>query len=173
MFELNLDRLPHGRSELPLDGSLLLEGDSPGQMGLGESRLRGALQVDAMDQKILVHGEFRVGRTMACHRCSEPSAREYTAELDVLILCYPLRGSDRDPAAGGEDSWVIHQQRGIVELSEALREAVFLDEPIHVECGRESCRPFATADAGSEGEDAIDPRWAALKDLRERDESNE
>jgi uncharacterized metal-binding protein YceD (DUF177 family) len=135
--------------------------------------LRGALQIEAMDQKILVHGEFAVGRTMECHRCSEPSAREYTAQLEVLILCNPLRGRDRDPAAGGEDSWVIHQQRGIVDLREALREAVFLDEPLHVECGRESCLPHEPADAGGEDEDAIDPRWAALNELRERGKSND
>jgi uncharacterized metal-binding protein YceD (DUF177 family) len=172
MFDLNLDRLPSGRSELPIDGSLALDLESDGDGSLGAGEIRGILQVETMDQKILVHGELDVSRTMECHRCSEASRQEYVAQMDVLILRNPLRGSDRDPASE-DDSWVIHQQGGIVDLSEALREAVFLDEPIHVECGRETCLPYASADAEGEDEETIDPRWAALKDLRERGGSND
>lgn len=124
-----------------------------------------------MDQKVLVHGEFQVDRQLACHRCAEPSDQRYDAEIEILVLSSPVRGTE-EAAAG--DAWVIHRQRGLVGLDDAVREAVFLHEPQRVLC-REDCQGLCPVCGINHNREAcecsteeIDPRWAALKELRDR-----
>lgn len=166
MLEINLHRLKPGRSRLELGDSLSI-GDEEGARSY---ELRGALLVDNMDQKVLVHGSFVVERDMDCHRCGRRFLRSYDADIEVLILRSPDRGSG---PLGGEDSWVIHQQGGVVSLVEPLREAAVLHEPQRVLC-KEACRglcPRCGADLNDEscdcGPEPMDPRWEALKRLRE------
>jgi len=166
-MELFLDRLSPGRSELELSESLALD------EGAGEAEnalVRGALAVDNMDQKVLVHGAFEVTRTMECHRCGEPVEQRYEASLELLILRAPGRG--RTQTVGEQDNWVIHATHGVVDLREAVREAVFLDEPLLVRCAA-GCdleiekQPTPTGEGEPEN---IDPRWEKLRRLREADE---
>lgn len=165
--DLNLDRLPAGRSQLALGGRLQLE-DEGGPMRVG---LSGELDVDNMDQKVLVHGGFDVEREARCHRCDRPMRLAYGAELEVLVQRNPHSGGE--PEDGEEDNWVIRQQGGEVDLAPALAEAVALHEPQHLLC-REDCRglcPRCGIDR-NEGEcdcvdDELDPRWDALRRLRD------
>ena len=187
VFVIHLDRLPAGRSELCLDGALplgaldgalplgSLEGSLPqGEESGGECQLHGGLAVDSMDQKVLVHGKFSVDRHLNCDCCANASNQRYEAELEVVILCSPVQGT-RD--VGTDDAWVIHQQRGPVGLDEAIREAVFLHEPQRVLC-RPDCKglcPNCGIDR-NEGDcdctaEEIDPRWAALRELRDRSDN--
>jgi uncharacterized metal-binding protein YceD (DUF177 family) len=168
--ELYLDRLAPGRSELAVDTSIPLEGQA--------ARLSGRLSVDNMDQRILVHGSLQVRRTMDCHRCGRPTEQSYAASLEVLILRSPGRGGrqHQPDAPGEEDNWVIHATRGVVDLTQAVREAVFLDEPILIRCG-DDC-PFeakepanaAAADSEPQSTTDIDPRWEKLRRLRQADD---
>lgn len=176
---LNLDRLEAGRSVLEFDTVLaradqLLQGARvPGF----QARVRGGLDVDAMDQKILVHGSFLATREVECDRSGEPFDLEYPVEIEVTILRRPGRGSDVDlgQELGEDDNWVIHQTSGAVDLTEAMLEAVVLDRPQHVvhpdyvEPG-----PVSAGGNGPEGaaddpdDEGLDPRWAALRKLRDQ-----
>ena len=129
--ELNLDRLEPGRSVLEFD-AVLVRGDQvfqghevPGFRAI----VRGELNVDTMDQKILVHGTFSATREMLCDRTGEPFDMEYPVHVEVTVLRTPGRGTDADlgQEVGEDDNWVVHQQGGVVDLSEALLEAVVLD----------------------------------------------
>jgi uncharacterized metal-binding protein YceD (DUF177 family) len=168
--ELYLDRLAPGRSELVVDASIQLAAADTAQ-------LSGRLTVDNMDQRILVHGRLEVHRTMECHRCGRPTEQSYPASLEVLVLRSPGRGGRlHEPQAGEEDNWVIHATRGVVDLAQAVREAVFLDEPILIRCG-DDC-PFeatpsvtaAAADSEPTTTTDIDPRWEKLRRLRQADD---
>ena len=164
MFQLNLDRLPGGTSSLPIDGTLSIETEGPGGAAVtADCAIRGELAVEAMDQKILVHGELAAERSMECHRCSEPTAQSYSADVDILILRTPARGGD--DGFEKDDNWVIHQQRGVVDLTAALHEAMVLDEPIHVICDRAECSAGGFESGLEDGD--IDPRWEKLKRLKD------
>lgn len=174
--ELNLDRLEPGRSSLEIDAELVRE-DQVLQGARIEgftARVRGALAVDAMDHKILVHGSLRAVREMPCDRCGELFDLEYPVEVEVLILRQPGRGTDAGlgQEVGEDDNWVIHQPQGVVDLTEALLEAVVLDEPQHVaHPEHEDLVSYSTGDDGAEDAsdeaEEIDPRWAALRELRD------
>jgi uncharacterized metal-binding protein YceD (DUF177 family) len=173
MVELNLDRLPIGRSWLELDHELVREDQIlQGHRVEGFStRVSGELIVDAMDQKVLVHGEFTARRTMSCHRSGEPFELAYPVSLEVLVYRLPGRGGAEE--IENDDNWVIHQPSGPVDLTDALLEAVVLDEPQHVvHPDYVDARLPGVGESGeetgeSEGSDPIDPRWEALRKLRE------
>ena len=175
--ELNLDRLAPGRSTLEFEADLVREDQVlEGHRIEGFSvKVRGELAVDAMDHKILVHGSFRAEREMVCDRCGEPIDLEYPVEIEILVLRQPGRGTDagRGSEVGEDDNWVIHQPQGVVDLTEALLEAVVLDEPQHV-AHPEHAEPVVwssgndpAGDAADDGDEEIDPRWAALRQLRD------
>jgi uncharacterized metal-binding protein YceD (DUF177 family) len=174
--ELNLDRLEPGRSALEFDTVLVREDQVLQGHDVSGFRaaVRGELAVENMDQKILVHGSFSATREMLCDRSGEPFELEYPVEVDILVLRTPGRGSDAELGQeyGEDDNWVIHQPGGNVDLTEALLEAVVLDEPQHVvhpdhgDLVAFSAAQEEDAETSSDSEE-IDPRWAALKKLRD------
>ena len=167
MVELNLDRLKPGRTSLELDHELRRpERRVQGHVVPGlQVRVLGELRVDAMDQKILMHGEFTAEREMVCDRSGETFRMQYPVTIEVLILRSPGRGTE---SVAQEDSWVIHQQGGIVDLDEALMEAVVLDEPQHVVSPelRDRDEPVEWVLGEPDEDESTDPRWDALKKLR-------
>lgn len=175
--ELNLDRLESGRSTLEFDAVLVREDQVlQGQRVEGFSaRVRGELDVESMDHKILVHGGFSATRELLCDRCGEPFDLEYPVEVEVLILRQPGRGTDANlgQEVGEGDNWVIHQQQGVVDLTEALLEAVVLDVPQHVvhpehdELVSLSVGDDQEAEPSDDEAEEIDPRWDALRKLRD------
>jgi uncharacterized metal-binding protein YceD (DUF177 family) len=170
-MQLYLDRLAPGRSELEVDEWLSLDGPD-------RALVQGRLAVDNMDQRILVRGELQVRRTMDCHRCGRPSQQDYPAQLELIVLRRPGRAGwlDRPTADEEPDNWVIHASKGVVDLADALREAVVLDEPILIRCGpdcpfgreRESSSPDRPA-----ASEPSDPRWEKLRRLRDADDDAE
>ena len=106
---------------------------------------------------------------MACHRSGEPFELEYPVGIEILVYRLPGRGGEEQIEDG--DNWVIQQPSGLVDLTEAVLEAVVLDEPLYVvhpdyvDVPLERVLESGTAE--SEGNDAIDPRWEALRRLRE------
>ncbi len=166
--QINLDRLPPGRSTLPLDHLLVREDQVlQGHRVEGfEARVLGELDVDTLDHKVLVHGEFTARRTMTCDRSGEPFDMDYPVELEVVIYRTPQRGPEAD--FDEDDNWVIVQPGGVVGLDEALLEAVVLDEPQRVvHPDHEAEEPPVIGDETDDEDDAIDPRWEALRRLRE------
>ena len=159
--ELHLDRLPPGRSALPLDHRLVREDQVLQDYRVEgfEAHASGELDVDTMDQKILVHGEFTARRNMLCDRCGEPVGLDYPVQVEIVIYRTPQRGDD--PI---EDD----------DLNEALLEAVVLDEPQRVVHSDHEEIPVGTGiEEDSDEDEIIDPRWEALRRLREGDGSDE
>lgn len=181
--ELNLDRLEPGRSALEFDTVLRREDQVfQGHEVAGfEVIVRGELTVENMDQKILVYGTFSATREMLCDRTGEPFELEYPVEVEVLVLRTPGRGSDAElgQEVGEDDNWVIHQPGGIVDFGEALLEAVVLDEPQHVvhpdhqEQVKVTVSEEGTEVRTGEDDEEIDPRWEALRALRDEDNEDE
>lgn len=175
--EINLDRLEPGSSTLEFDTVIvredqLLQGHEVPGFSVA---VRGCLDVDSMDHKVLIHGEFSATRELLCDRTGEPFDLEYPVEVEILVLRNPGRGRDErlGQEVGADDNWVIHQPGGRVDLTEALLEAVALDEPQHVvHPDHDGIVSTSFSGVGAserpDGEaEEIDTRWAALQELRD------
>ena len=97
-------------------------------------------------------------------------------QIEILILRNPMRGGD--PEQGG-DAWVIQQQGGVVSLVEPLAEAVGLHEPQRILC-RVDCKGLCSQCGVDRNEstcdcvvDTVDPRWEALRKLKDEGEAEE
>ena len=123
---------------------------------------------------IRVTGGLRTRLEMACARCLDPISHDVTREFDLL---YRPQGSD----AGREEMSVTaaeaevgyYQGEGVL-LEDVLREQVVLAAPLKAIC-REDCRglcPHCGRNLNLEqctcAEPIEDPRWEALKGLREK-----
>ena len=160
-MRLDLDRTPSGQSDLPVDGRMdLVSGDE----GPDEARVHGSLRVDNLESRFVLRGELSATTTVACGRCLNDFELAYTVPVELVVL--------RDSASeeGDSDTPVLHQRSGVVELGEALREAVVLAVP-QVRICRDECRGIC-AQCGADlnaaecdcADEEVDPRWEGLPD---------
>ncbi len=125
-------------------------------------------------EDIRVAGDLSTHVELACARCLEPVARDVAKKFDLL---YRPQGSD----AGREELSVTaveaevgyYQGEGLL-LEDVLREQILLALPLRVIC-KEECKglcPHCGRNLNFEqcscAEPLEDPRWAALKDIREK-----
>ena len=158
---LDLDRTPIGQSELPVTGAFDLDLGSEDQV---EVTITGDLRVDNLEGRLIVRGELAGTAGVSCGRCLQDFAVDFPIPVALVILCDS--GCETDDAT----TPVIHQRRGLVDLSEVLREATVLAVPQARVC-REDCRGLCVQcgtdlNAGSCDcvDDEVDPRWEGLPD---------
>ena len=123
---------------------------------------------------IRVAGEFSTRVELPCARCLEPVSCDVSKKFDLL---YRPQGSD----AGKEELSVTaaeadvgyYQGEGLL-LEDVLREQVLLAIPLKTIC-REDCKGLCphcgknlNVDPCNCAEPMEDPRWSALKDIREK-----
>ncbi|MCB1151087.1 DUF177 domain-containing protein [bacterium] len=160
-MKLNLDTLPFGRSELEVDQDVPLRPDDPETERFGA---RGILSVDNTEARVLVHGEMTVAGPAVCDRCLRTFTLEYPAPVEITIV----RTAAPAPEELEDDSLVLHQLRGQVDLGEPLRETAVLHLPLTSIC-REDCLgicPSCGADRNQQPcectAEPTDPRWDGL-----------
>jgi len=158
-MRLDLDRQEHGRSELPIDGTLDL-GLEDGRPG--GARVCGVLVVDNLDSRYLLNGTLSAAGRAQCGRC----LRDFDLEWEVPVELTVLRDVESDEGEG--ESLVIMQKTGEVELAEPLRESVVLAFPQAAVCN-ENCKglcPTCGIDRNTEpcacADEDHDPRWEGL-----------
>jgi uncharacterized protein len=125
------------------------------------------LDIVRMGDNLQVDGHFACSIRATCDRCLQELDRELSGRFRVL----GRRGDDQTHELADQDGIVFHEG-SILEMSEEIREAVLLEVPMQLVCS-EGCRglcPACGADL-NQGEcgcdrGAIDPRWAALDQLR-------
>jgi uncharacterized protein len=169
----------------PVDFDERLE---PGTIDFGpEIRQKGKLSSQGRAQLVQEHhgkrelindirivGRFSTAIEVACARCVEPITRDVANNFELL---YRPQGSD----AGREELSVTaveaeigyYQGDGLL-LEDVLREQVLLALPLRAIC-RDDCKglcPHCGKNLNLEqcncAEPVDDPRWAALKDIREK-----
>ncbi|MGA7909142.1 MAG: DUF177 domain-containing protein [Candidatus Sulfotelmatobacter sp.] len=123
---------------------------------------------------IRLRGRLATSLELNCARCLEPVQQEIAREFELL---YRPRGSDagRDELSVTDaEAEIGYYQGDGVLLEDVLREQVLLAVPLKVTC-REDCRglcPHCGRNLNQEqcscAVPVEDPRWAALKDIRER-----
>jgi DUF177 domain-containing protein len=123
---------------------------------------------------IRVQGDLSTALELPCARCLEPVVQKVARHFDLL---YRPLGTD----AGHEELSVTvaeaeigyYQGEGLL-LEDAVREQVLLSVPLKVVC-REECKGLCPTCGKNRNAESCacapplgDPRWSALKDLREK-----
>jgi uncharacterized protein len=123
---------------------------------------------------IRLRGRLEAGLELQCARCLEPVPQEITREFELLYR--PLgadAGRDEISVTIAEAEIGYYQGEGIL-LEDVLREQVLLALPLKITC-REECKglcPHCGKNLNQEQCSCAvameDPRWAALKEIRDR-----
>ena len=90
------------------------------------ARLDGLGRVDAIPQRLLA--ALGAGRGEGVEALPAAVVAEVAVAVEEEDQAAE-EGADLGQEVGEDDNWVIHQPGGVVDLSEALLEAVVLDEP--------------------------------------------
>lgn len=126
---------------------------------------------------IRLRGRLSTGLELQCARCLEPVQQDIAREFELLYR--PLgadAGRDELSITDAEAEIGYYQGDGIL-LEDVLREQVLLALPLKVTC-REDCKGLCLHCGKNLNEEKCscsvpmeDPRWAALKEIRNRIEN--
>jgi len=123
---------------------------------------------------IRLRGRLSAGLELQCARCLEPVKQDVEREFELLYR--PLgadAGRDELSVTAAEAEIGYYQGDGIL-LEDVLREQVLLALPLKITCG-EDCKGLCPHCGKNLNEEQCscnvpmeDPRWAALKEIRDR-----
>ena len=127
------------------------------------------LRLEAVMEGVLVTGTAKAGLEGECVRCLEPIHESIEVTFQELFVYDDIR----DAEGAEEDDEVSMLQDDLLDLETVLRDAVVLALPFQPLC-QDDC-PGLCAECGVRLADepdhtheaAIDPRWAALTELRQ------
>ncbi|MBW8805678.1 MAG: DUF177 domain-containing protein [Catenulisporales bacterium] len=133
------------------------------------SDVRLDLRLEAVVEGVLATGTARAAVVAECVRCLEPLDLEVEAEFQEL---YFFPGED---TGGDEDA--VFLVNDLLDLEPVVHDAVVLALPPAPLC-REDCLGLCPECGALLNEDpeheheTVDPRWAALADLKDQEDSN-
>lgn len=161
--------------------------------------LLGTVQIMRTNSGVLVTGDFNTAARVTCGRCTEPIVMPLRVQLEEnfrpltevetgrYLRPDEFQGDDAD----FEDNALVIDEHHILDLSEVVRQNIWLAMPMYPSCnwvGEGECPNFIAQrialrklaeDADEEETDilpeGVDPRWAALLKLRleSRNENSE
>lgn len=161
MMELDLDRQPHGRSELEIAGSLPLEA---GEGYPATATVAGTLAVQNLESRFLLNGTLAATGASECGRC----LRKFTLQWPAPVAMMVLRDVDSEEEEG--ETLLVMQRQGIVDLRDPLRECVILAYPQSPVCSEDckglcaSCGADLNLETCACENEEHDPRWDGLPD---------
>ncbi|MGH3423247.1 MAG: YceD family protein [Nocardioidaceae bacterium] len=129
-----------------------------------------ALRLEAVMEGVLVTGTASVHLSGECVRCLD------TVEDDLVVDLQELYAYDDDPDAP-EDDETSRLEGDLLDLEPVLRDAVVLALPHNPLCGPDcpglcpECGARLADDPEHTHGEVLDPRWAALSQLSNNDQS--
>jgi uncharacterized protein len=144
--------------------------DTEGVKITGEIAVIGELRKNAAKTDIL--GSIKAPVEIECTRCLTPVKRELDIVFDVDFVDRELFPDSKETHLESSDLDTDVIEGNELDLTQVAREQILLNLPEQVLC-REDCKGIC-ATCGSDlnegdckcGDNEIDPRWAALKDLK-------
>ena len=125
-------------------------------------------------QDIRLNGELATKLELPCARCLEPVVQDVTRKFDLLYRPLGTDAGNEELSVTVAEAEVGYYQGDGLLLVDAIREQVLLAVPLKVVC-REDCKglcPTCGKNRNSEPCSCApplgDPRWSALKDIREK-----
>ena len=126
------------------------------------------LRLEAVMEGVLVTGTAHASLVGECARCLAPLADDIDVRFQELYVY-------EDHALPGEDDEVSVLQDDLVDLEPLLRDAVVLALPFQPLCGEDcpglcpECGARLADEPDHSHEEPVDPRWAALAELKQDD----
>jgi len=119
-----------------------------------------------------IHGFVKGSAVIDCSRCLEPVARQLSIPFNIRFVRPNNGGEANEREVDSENLDLSELESDDIDLTEVIREQILLDLPEQVYC-KEDCKGLCQKcganrnlrDCKCENE-AVDPRWAALKDLK-------
>ena len=150
-----------------VDGALIdLEGE--GTIN-GQARFTG--ETFREGTKIHVRGTIVADADLVCTRCAEPLTDHLEIPFEDVFVSAAEEASEQDLEVEASDLDEQIVEGNEIDLTEIIREQILLNLPEQVLC-REDCKGLCPQCGANRnlidcdcGEDEIDPRWAALKNL--------
>ncbi len=127
------------------------------------------LRLEAVMEGVLVTGSASAGLEGECVRCLEPIRDEFEVTFQELFVYDDIR----DSAEAEEDDEVSMLRDDLLDLETVLRDAVVLALPFQPLCQDDcpglcpECGVRLIDEPDHTHEAAIDPRWAALTELKQ------
>ena len=136
----------------------------------------GQVKLTRINDGILAQGHFVTEVELTCDRClglfhllvEFDLEERFIPVIDINTGKWRLLGEDEDI-----DSALLIDDHHILDLEEVLRQAIYLELPLHAVC-QPGCRGMCSKCGKSLNEglcecvdDEVDPRWEALRSLKE------
>jgi uncharacterized protein len=125
-------------------------------------------------QDIRLNGELATRLELLCARCLEPVAQDVTRKFDLLYRPLGTDAGNEELSVTVAEAEVGYYQGDGLLLEDAIREQVLLVVPLKVVC-REDCKGLCPTCGKNRNTEPCscapplgDPRWSALKDIREK-----
>jgi uncharacterized protein len=125
-------------------------------------------------QDIRLNGELATRLELLCARCLEPVVQDVTRKFDLLYRPLGIDAGNEELSVTVAEAEVGYYQGDGLLLEDAIREQVLLAVPLKVVC-REDCKGLCPTCGKNRNTEPCscapplgDPRWSALKDIREK-----
>jgi len=123
---------------------------------------------------IRLAGNFSTRVEMACARCLEPLLQDIKRDFDLLYRPLGADAGKAEAPVSSTDAEIGYYEGEGLLLEDALREQLLLALPLKVIC-REDCKGLCpqcgknlNVEQCSCAEPVEDPRWSALKEIRDK-----
>ena len=123
---------------------------------------------------IRLGGQLQTTLEFACARCLEPVAQDVKRDFELLYRPLGVDAGREELSVTGAEAEIGYYSGDGLLLEDVLREQVLLALPIKAIC-RQDCKGLCphcgknlNVEQCSCAEPVDDPRWTALKDLREK-----
>jgi uncharacterized protein len=134
--------------------------------------LRVAGTVARQSGRIEVKGEIRGTALLDCTRCLETINERLVIPVEAAFVPAEEFATESESEISGDDLKIDVLEGDSLDLAQLVREQVLLALPTQVLCNAnckglcEQCGTNLNRETCKCGEDDIDPRWAALKNLK-------
>ena len=123
---------------------------------------------------IRLGGQLQTTLELACARCLEPVVQDVKRDFELLYRPLGVDAGREELSVTGAEAEIGYYSGDGLLLEDVLREQVLLAVPIKAIC-RQNCKGLCphcgknlNVEQCSCAEPAENPRWSALKDLREK-----
>jgi len=125
-------------------------------------------ELEKVNHQLFLKAEVEAAGVFACDRCLEPYNAPISARFSILYLI----GAPEEEESAGEDVQELPVDANYLELDEDVRQYAILAIPAKLLC-KDSCAGLCPKCGKNRntnpctcGDDDVDPRWEALKSLR-------
>ena len=151
-------------------GAEQLDLDTPNYRIGGSVKLAG--EIEKHIASIKVRGLIKGTAEVDCTRCLQPVEQPLSIDFDVEYLTEGVFGGDGEHEIHTSDLETDELQDNTLDLAQLAREQILLSVPEQFFC-REDCKGLCEICGENRNlvdcncrQDEIDPRWAALKNLK-------